>query len=655
MTVAVVAEKPSVARDIARVLGASQRGDGRLSGGGYVVTWAIGHLVRLAEPPEIRPEWKRWAAGDLPLLPSEWPLVVAERTQDQFRAVKRVLRDPDVTEIVCATDAGREGELIFRYILEAAGCRKPVRRLWISSLTPEAIRRGFASLRPLSDFDPLADSAHARARADWLVGMNLSRAATLAHGELFSVGRVQTPTLALLVEREKAIRALRARGVPGGGGDVRTDERRAERRDAPAQGGAYRGTWFRGERPTPEARRLPKDGAEAKAIVERVRGGRAQVESVESETRRLPPPLLYDLTELQRHANRLHGLSAKETLAVAQALYEEKKLLTYPRTDSRHLSSDVAAGLPAVVAAIAGPYSPLLAPGTGERPLGRRFVDDSKVTDHHAIVPTAVSAAGLVLSRDERRVYDLVCRRLLMAWHDDHVFAVTSVVTRVASASAVDRFASSGTAVEQVGWKALDPPLSRPARPTPGGDARDDEGDAATDLPPGLAAGQPKRVASVEAVEKKTRPPRRFTDATLLTAMERAGAALDDRELSEAMKERGLGTPATRAETIETLLRRGYAERQGKALAATDTGIRLVDLVPSPVKSAALTGEWEAQLARMRRNEVRPAGVHGADRGLRARPGRPDPGGPHDGRFLVPGFGAGLPGLVARHDRSSSE
>jgi len=598
VSVAVVAEKPSVARDIARVLGASQRGDGRLSGGGYVVTWAIGHLVRLAEPPEIRPEWKRWAAGDLPLLPSEWPLVVAERTQDQFHAVKRVLRDPGVTAIVCATDAGREGELIFRYILEAAGCRKPVRRLWISSLTPEAIRRGFASLRPLADFDPLADSAHARARADWLVGMNLSRAATLAHGELFSVGRVQTPTLALLVEREKAIRAF-----------VPEDYLEVEATFAPdaaaADGGRYRGTWFRGERPAPEARRLAKDGAEANAIVERVRGGRAEVESAESETRRLPPPALYDLTELQRHANRLHGLSAKQTLAVAQALYEEKKLLTYPRTDSRHLSSDVAAGLPAVVAAIAGPYAPLVAPGTGERPLGRRFVDDSKLTDHHAIIPTPVSAAGLELSRDERRVYDLVCRRLLMAWHDDHVFAVTSVVTRVASAAAVDRFASSGTAVEQAGWKALEPPTSMPARPAPGGDARDGEGGPALDLPPGLAAGQAKRVAAVEALPKKTRPPRRFTDATLLTAMERAGAALDDRELSEAMKERGLGTPATRAEIIETLLRRGYAERQGKALAATGTGIRLVDLVPSPVKSAALTGEWEAQLARIRRQEVR--------------------------------------------------
>jgi DNA topoisomerase-3 len=595
VTIAVVAEKPSVARDIARVLGASQRGEGVLSGGGYVVTWALGHLVRLAEPPEIRPEWKRWSAGDLPLLPSEWPLVVAEATKSQFAVVKKTLRDPEVSEVVCATDAGREGELIFRYILEAAGCRKPVRRLWISSLTPEAIRRGFTSLRPLADFDPLADSAHARARADWLVGMNLSRAATLAQGELFSVGRVQTPTLALLVEREKAIRAF----VPEAYLEVVA-------RFAPADGadGRYRGTWFRGERPTPEARRLAEDRVEASVVAERVRTGRAEVESVDPQTRRVPPPLLYDLTELQRHANRLHGLSAKETLAAAQSLYETRKLLTYPRTDSRHLTRDVAAALPAAVAAIAGPYAALLAPGTGERPLGPRFVDDAKVTDHHAILPTAVSAAGLDLSRDERLVYDLVCRRLLMAWHDEHVFAVTTVITRVASGApaTVDRFVSSGTAVQQPGWKVLEPVPSRPARPSP--EARGPEDESDSDLPPGLVAGQAKRVEAVEVVDKTTRPPRRFTDATLLTAMETAGAHLDDRELSEAMKERGLGTPATRAEIIETLLRRGYAERQGKALAATATGVRLVDRVHPQLKSAALTGEWEAQLARIRKKEL---------------------------------------------------
>jgi DNA topoisomerase-3 len=429
--------------------------------------------------------------------------------------------------------------------------------------------------------------------------MNLSRAATLAHGELFSVGRVQTPTLALLVEREKAIRSF-----------APEEYLEVVATFAPGEGleGRYRGTWFRGDRATPEARRLAKDGHEAKAVVERVRSGRAGVQAVGSETRRLPPPLLYDLTELQRHANRLYGLSAKETLAAAQSLYEARKLLTYPRTDSRHLSHDVASGLPAVVAAVAGPYASLLAPGTGGRPLGPRFVDDSKVTDHHAIVPTAVSAAGLDLGRDERRVYDLVCRRLLMAWHDDHVFAVTTVVTRVTSGEAsatVDRFHSSGTSVQQAGWKSLEPPGVRPPRPAAEDEPRADEGEAAPELPPGLAPGQSKRVAGVEAVPKKTRPPRRFTDATLLSAMETAGAALDDRELSLAMKQRGLGTPATRAETIETLLRRGYAERQGKALAATETGIRLVDLVPVPVKSAALTGEWEAQLERIRTKHVR--------------------------------------------------
>ena len=412
------------------------------------------------------------------------------------------------------------------------------------------------------------------------------------------MGRVQTPTLALLVERERAVRAF----VPENYHEVAA-------RFAPAAGGGddYGGTWFRGEKPTQEARRLPADGDEARAIVERTRGRTAEVESVSRETRRIPPPQLYDLTELQRHANRLYGLSARQTLGAAQSLYETHKLLTYPRTDSRHLSRDVAAGLGAVVAAIAEPYRASLAPGTGERPLGRRFVDDAKVTDHHAIVPTSVSSAGQSLSPDERRVYDLVCRRLLMAWHDDHVFAVTSVVTRVASGegkdAVVDRFASSGTAVQQPGWKVLEPAPARPAKGSRGD--KGDEDEPAQDLPPGLEPGLARRVAGVEALLKKTRPPRRFTDATLLTAMETAGATLDDRELSEAMKERGLGTPATRAETIETLLRRGYAERQSKAIAATDTGIRLIDAVQPQVKSAALTGEWEAQLERIRRGEVR--------------------------------------------------
>ena len=596
MAVAVVAEKPSVARDVARVLGAQTRGEGVLTGNGYVVTWAIGHLVALAAPHEIRPEWKRWSEDSLPLIPEQWPLVVLPDTKSQYDVVARVLHDAKVEEVVAATDAGREGELIFRYLYEKAQCRKPVRRLWLSSLTPEAIRQAFSRLRPSRELDPLADAARGRSRADWLIGMNLSRAVTLTHGETLHVGRVQTPTLAMLVEREKAIRAF----VP--------EDYREVVATFQADGGRYRGTWFRAPVATAEAKRLPAAGVEAQAIVARTSSGGGEVESARAETRRVPPPLLYDLTDLQRHANRLYGMSAKETLGAAQSLYEEKKLLSYPRTDSRHLSSEVAATLPAVVGAISGPLRGLLAEGTGARPLSKRFVDDAKVTDHHAIVPTAVPGEGATLSTAERRIYDLVCRRLLMAWHPDHVFAVTTVITRVTSGGAdatVDRYHSSGTAVEQPGWKILEPTSSRPAK-GPSGEA-DDASDAQT-LPPGLAAGVSVLVVGAEAVAKRTRPPRRFTDATLLTAMETAGRTLDDRELAEAMKESGLGTPATRAEIIETLIRREYVGREGRHLCVTEKGIRLVDSVHPDVKSPALTGEWEAQLSRIARGQADLAG-----------------------------------------------
>ncbi|HYA18146.1 MAG TPA: DNA topoisomerase, partial [Bryobacteraceae bacterium] len=352
-TIAVLAEKPSVARDIAKVLGAAERGEGYLHGNGYVVTWAIGHLAALAQPHEIRPEWKAWRRDLLPMLPESWPLVVYEKTRDQFETVRRILGSPRVGRVICATDAGREGELIFRYIYEAAGCGKPVSRLWISSLTPEAIRRGFDSIRPASEFDRLADAAKGRSRADWLVGMNLSRAYTLAYGDELSVGRVQTPTLAMVVERELAIRSF----VPEDYIEVE-----ATFRSAP---GEYKGTW-QGEKSS----RLNPDGVEAAAIVERARRGKAAIESVKAETQKMPPPALYDLTELQRHANRLFGFSAQKTLDIAQALYEKHKLISYPRTDSRHLSRDVAETLPQIVRAIREPYREHLAPGTGERPLG---------------------------------------------------------------------------------------------------------------------------------------------------------------------------------------------------------------------------------------------------------------------------------------------
>src|SRR3954452_23346674 len=624
--IAAVAEKPAVARDIARVLGASQRGEGFLQGNGYVVTWAIGHLVTLAQPHEINPDWRKWRRDHLPMLPRDWPLVVSEEAKDQFEAVRRVITAPCVERVVCATDAGREGELIFRYIYEAAGCSKPVQRLWISSLTADAIRQGFRKLRDSHDFDPLADAARGRSRADWLVGMNLSRAYTLDFNEDLSVGRVQTPTLAMLVERELAIRAF----VPEDYLEVlATFSPESARGTEESSRPSYKGTWFKGFFPNPEAKRIKtapggkpgSDLEEAMRIVGRARTGQAEIESIRAETKRMPPPLLHDLTELQRHANRLYGFSAKKTLGLAQALYEQKKLISYPRTDSRHLSTDVAATLGDVVRAIEGPYLNKMAPGTGERPLTKRFVDDSKVTDHHAIIPTTTSPDRAALEEDEKKIYDLICRRLLSAWHDDHVWSVTTVITAVSNPPPagvgeplVDRFHSTGTLVEKVGWKVLDvekkSKRKEAAKPKEGPQERElekeDEPASPEEnqtLPSGLAQGQPQEVTDVRAVSKQTRPPKRFTEATLLTAMETAGKTLDDRELSEAMKASGLGTPATRAEIIETLLRREYIVRSGKVLEATDKGIRLIEIVHPHVKSPAMTGQWEAQLQRIQRGQ----------------------------------------------------
>ncbi|HWE51314.1 MAG TPA: DNA topoisomerase 3 [Bryobacteraceae bacterium] len=583
-SIAVLAEKPSVARDIAKVLGATTRGEGYLHGNGYVVTWAIGHLAALAQPHEIRPEWRSWRRDLLPMLPDSWPLVTYEKTRDQFETVRKILVSPRIGSVICATDAGREGELIFRYIYEAAGCDKPVSRLWISSLTAEAIRKGFDKLRPGRDYDPLAEAARGRSRADWLVGMNLSRAYTLACGDELSVGRVQTPTLSMVVERELAIR----RFVPEDYIEVLATFRPAARPGSES----YQGTWFRDAREIQKSARLDPDGVEAAQIVARARSGQASIESVKAESRRMSPPALYDLTELQRHGNRIFGFSAQKTLDIAQSLYESHKLISYPRTDSRHLSQDVAATLPAIVRAIAEPYRQHLAPGTGEKPLGRQFVDDAKVSDHHAIIPTATSP-GSGLSADEKKIYDLICRRLLSAWHGDHVWSVTTVISAVVNGEITDRYHSSGKMIQVEGWKVLDLQT-----------ARKKDGDEEQALPSGLERGQLLDVLEAEAQKKKTRPPKRLTEATLLTAMETAGKTLDEKELSDAMKESGLGTPATRAAIIEVLLKRDYIVRSGKQLEATDKGIRLIEIVHPEVKSPVMTGQWEAFLKRIERGEA---------------------------------------------------
>ena len=580
---AVIAEKPSVARDIAKALGVSRRGAGYLHNERFIVTWAVGHLVALGQPHEINPEWKRWRREALPMLPNEWPLIVYERTADQFETIRKILNSPKVERVVCATDAGREGEAIFRYIYEKAGSSKPIDRLWISSLTPAAISRGFAKLKPGKDYEPLAAAARARDRADWLVGMNLSRAYSLDYSDdrsVLSVGRVQTPTLAILVERELAIRNF----VPENYFEVEAV--------FAAAGGEYKGTYFwleKGKRAT----KLPADGEAAARIAERARKGSARIHSVKKEKKRAAPPLLYDLTELQRHANRLYGFSAKQTLEAAQKLYESYKSITYPRTDSRHLSSEIGARLPQIVQAVSPPYADRIAEGTGVEPLGKRYVDDARVTDHHAIIPTGNTAAAMPAEgSDEGKIYDLICRRLLQAWHKDLIRAVTTVITEIDADSENDRYLSSGASIEQEGWKALDVQTARQRK-------KDEE----PLLPGGLQDGQPTAVKDAEALRKTTRPPKRLTEAALLTAMESAGGALDDRELSDAMKERGLGTPATRAAIIETLLKRGYAVRGKKALEATDKGIGLVEIVHPDVKSPAMTGEWEAKLKRIERGE----------------------------------------------------
>jgi DNA topoisomerase-3 len=421
--------------------------------------------------------------------------------------------------------------------------------------------------------------------------MNLSRAYTLTSGTLFSVGRVQTPTLALIIARDREIDAF----VPEPYLEVQATFE--------GQGGSYRGTFYdiapavlfdeRGALKAfkPLSARLPADGVLARQVAERAKLGEASVLAIDRSLRRTPPPPLYDLTELQRHANRLYGYSAKHTLDAAQRLYEVHKALSYPRTDSRHLSSAVAGTLAPVVAAIAPRYPGLVAADSGERRLSKRFVDDAKVGDHHALIPTAQAPRELAPGSAEARIYDLVCRRLLMAWHTELVEAVTRLVTEVLTHSARDLYATQGTSVESPGWNVLDP---RPVRRAP---------DEPPKIPAGLEAGEPQRVSDVVVHRKQTSPPSRFTEATLLTAMETAGKTLDDRALIDAMRDSGLGTPATRAATIETLLARGYITREAKNLRGTPLGAALVAAVHPLVRSAEMTGRWELRLRRMERGQ----------------------------------------------------
>jgi DNA topoisomerase-3 len=575
----VIAEKPSVGRDYAKALPGSFA-DHRdyLESDDWVVSWTVGHLVELAEPEEYDSRFKLWSLNRLPILPEQFKLKPIEgRGKKQLDVLRKLIARRDVDEVVNGCDAGREGELIFSYVYDFAGGKKPVRRLWVSSMTKDAIREGFEHLRDGGELKNLEAAARSRGEADWLVGMNGTRAATTVRrlDGVVSLGRVQTPTLALIVRRDLEIDAFVPETYFQVDARFELDEDRA-----------YVGRWFEGR----EDRTSERERAEAVAAA--AAGADATVVSVKRKERRQRPPLLYDLTALQRDANSRFGMSAQRTLAAAQRLYEGSSngaVITYPRTRSQFLPSDQTSTLKPIAGRLGGiaAYRPHAEYVTGLDVLPiARVVNDAKVDDHHAIIPTGELPRG-ELATDDRRIYDLVCRRFLAVFHPDARFEDTEVVTEAAEL----RFRTRGKRLLEAGWRA--PAFGdEPVEPDRGDD------DEREQVLPRIDEGERGRCASAEVLEKQTKPPGRYTEASLLGAMETAGRLIDDDELREAMKESGLGTPATRADTIERLLTVGYIERDGKALVSTTKGRRTIELLGShALTSAELTGRWEKRLA----------------------------------------------------------
>jgi DNA topoisomerase III len=584
----VIAEKPSVGRDLTRVLpGAFAKHDGYLESDSHVVTWAVGHLVQLAEPDEYDPKFKKWRMADLPIVPDEFKLVVRdERSKKQMSVITKMLKRDDVDLVVNACDAGREGELIFAWTFQKANAKKPVQRLWLSSMTTAAIREAFGSLRPAEEFEKLEEAARSRSEADWIVGMNATRAATIRLRSSFdgavSLGRVQTPTLAIIARREEEIRAFKPE--PYWLVDATFEPTAGE------SGRRYEGRFHAGAKP-----RLAT-AEEAEAIVAAVRDQAGEITKLETSTKKERAPLLYDLTSLQRDANTRFGFSARRTLAAAQRLYEEHTALTYPRTNSRFLPSDMVAELKPTASSVGSQpeYAKAAAYVTGLDllPLGR-VVNDEKVTDHHAIIPTNAEHRVDKMSDDDRRIYDMVVRRFLAVFHPDAEFENTRLETTVAT----HVFRTRGRVLIVPGWRGVygEGLESR-------GDGDDDEG--GDQQLPKLERGENVRTLEVESLARETKPPRRYSDASLLAAMETAGKLVDDEELREAMKDSGIGTPATRAAIIERLIDVGYIERDGRALVATEKGLNVIKFLGEhALTSPSLTGDWEHRLSRIEEGE----------------------------------------------------
>ncbi len=568
--IVVVAEKPSVGRDIARVLGCRTKGDGFLKGDPYLVTWAMGHLVTLCEPDEIDDKYKKWRMEDLPILPDRIPTKVISKTRTQYAIVKKLINDAETEKIICATDAGREGELIFRLIYQQAKCKKPVDRLWISSMTDEAIREGFHSIRPAREYDGLYRSAACRAEADWLVGMNDSRAFTLRFDALLSIGRVQTPTLAILVKRHHEI----------------ADFHPEEYYTVTADFGDYSGQWFDiREEDERKANRLPSR-EKAETIAKAVKNKPARVQSVSSEAKKELPPQLYDLTSLQREANKKLGFTADKTLKTAQELYEKWKAITYPRTDSRYLPMDMLPRAKQTLQHLPDPFQPFVEgipwKENGNLPVSRRVFDNEKISDHHAIIPTPQTAPFDKLPPDAQKLYDMIARRLIAVFYPAHEYDAIKVIT----ACEGHHFKTGGKTVKVNGWKDVYP-------------ADQEKEDAL----PALREGDERTTVKATVKKETTKPPPPHTDASLLAAMENAGRELEDEKLREQMKGSGLGTPATRAAIIERLIQVGFASRRGRAISATEKGVSLISIAPSEISSPETTGKWELALDEIARNK----------------------------------------------------
>ena len=578
----VLAEKPSVARDIARVLHCSKKLNGALEGEQYIVTWALGHLVTLADPEGYDNKYKEWKMEHLPMMPAKMELVVIKQTAKQYNAVKTQLYRKDVKEIIIATDAGREGELVARWILEKANCRKPIKRLWISSVTDKAIRDGFANLKDGRAYNHLYEAASARAEADWLVGINATRALTCKYNAQLSCGRVQTPTLAMIAKREEEIRNFKPEDYYG----------------MHVTAGAVQFVWQ--DRKSGSYRSFNQDRMQE--LRKQILGAELVVESVEKTAKKTYAPALYDLTELQRDANRKFGFSAKETLNIMQRLYENHKVLTYPRTDSRYIGSDIVGTLQDRLKACAvGPYRKM-AGMLSMKPIkaGKSFVDDKKVSDHHAIIPTEQFVQLDHMTNEERKIYDLVVRRFLSVLYPPFEYEQTTIK----SSAAGECFIAKGKIVRHAGWKEVYEGNWSEEEET------EEESRPKEQTLPELKKGQKLSVGKVDLVKDQTKPPAHFNEATLLSAMENPVKYMETHDAKAARtlgETGGLGTVATRADIIDKLFHTFLMEKRGNDIFITSKARQLLELVPEDLKKPELTVDWEMKLSKIAEGKLKDA------------------------------------------------